>query len=147
MDLLQMWFGCFLGGPLPDLFKIKLLHLFLMELLVILCIFQILKSFSLKPLTEIIHISWLIKFFLISIFLWISVWRPQCHLALLFGQGASKSLNFFYITNHMISNRVQLRLQWKNFIKFTVHCVCDIPSFAIICWNRYQLKKNGPGKH
>ena len=31
-----------------------------MKLLVILCIFQILKSFSLKLLTEIIHISWLI---------------------------------------------------------------------------------------
>ena len=48
---------------LPDLFNIKLLPLFLMKLLVILCIFQILKSFSLKLLTEIIHISWLIKFF------------------------------------------------------------------------------------
>ena len=47
----------------------------------------------------------------------------------------------------MISNRVQLRLQWKNFVKFSVYCVCGIPSFAIICWNHYQLKKNGPGKH
>ena len=55
-----------------------------MKLLAILCIFQILKSFSLKLLTEIIHISWLIKFFLITIFLQISVWRPQCHLALLY---------------------------------------------------------------
>ena len=40
-----------------------------MKLLVILCIFQILKSFSPKLLTEIIHISWLIKFFqLVSFF-------------------------------------------------------------------------------
>ena len=53
---------------LPDLFNIKLLPLFLMKLLVILCIFQILKCFSMKLLTEIIHISWLIKFFLITIF-------------------------------------------------------------------------------
>ena len=58
-----------------------------------------------------------------------------------FGQGAWKSLNFFYITNHMISNRVQWRLQWKNIIKFTVYCVCGIPSFAITCWNHYQLKR------
>ena len=62
-DLVQIWCRCFFGAPLPDLFKIELLPVFLMELLVILCIFQILKSFSLKPLTEIIHISWLIKFF------------------------------------------------------------------------------------
>ena len=39
-DLLQIWCGCFFGGPLPDLFKIKLLPLFLMELLVILWVFS-----------------------------------------------------------------------------------------------------------
>ena len=38
-----------------------------------------------------------------------------------FGQGALKSLNLFYITNHMISHRVQLRLQWNFFYK--IHSV------------------------
>ena len=39
-DLLQIWCWCFFGRPLPDLFKFKLLPLFWMELLVILCIFS-----------------------------------------------------------------------------------------------------------
>ena len=37
------------------------------------------------------------------------------------GQGALKSLNLFYITKHMISHRVQLRLQWNFFYK--IHSV------------------------
>ena len=53
----------FLGWTPTKFVKIGVLPLFSMKLLVILCIFQILKSFSLKLLTEIIHISWLIKFF------------------------------------------------------------------------------------
>ena len=28
-----------------------------------------------------------------------------------------------------------------------MYCVGGIPSFVIICWNHYQLKKNGPWKH
>ena len=79
-DLLQIWCWCFFGGPLPDLVKIKLLTLFWMELLVILCIFsKFLNLFLWNHWQK----SFIYQVFLISIFLQISVWRPQCHLALL----------------------------------------------------------------
>ena len=82
-DLLQIWCWCFFGGPLPDLFKIKLLALFLMELLVILCIFS--NSWIFFSETTDRNHSYIMvnQVFLTSIFLQISVWRPQCHLALL----------------------------------------------------------------
>ena len=58
-----------------------------------------------------------------------------------FSQGALKFFNFLYITNHIISYRVQLRFQWKYLIKFhSVQCLQHI-NFCNALFKSLSIKK------